>query len=65
MSNRFKQALVESYIGAIGLGYLFAQCVLHFVSLFALPLTAWVSREMGAKHSFPDEPLATNFFYPT
>jgi hypothetical protein len=45
MLDRLKRALVESYVGAIGLGYLFAQCVLHFVNIFATPVAGWVSRK--------------------
>lgn len=44
MFDRLKQALVESYVGAIGLGYLFAQGVLHFANIFASPVVGWVSR---------------------
>lgn len=44
MLERLKGALVESYVGAIGLGYLLAQCILHFVNIFAAPVAGWVSR---------------------
>lgn len=44
MFERLKQALVESFVGAIALGYLFAQCILHFVNIFASPLIGWVAR---------------------
>ena len=49
MVNRLKQALVESYVGAIALGYIFAQCVLHFVSIFASPVAAWVAYNQYGK----------------
>ncbi len=45
MFNRLKRALVESYVGAIALGYLFAQGILHFVNIFASPVAGWVSRK--------------------
>ena len=45
MFDRLKQALVESYVGAIALGYLFAQSVLHFVNIFASPIAGWASRK--------------------
>lgn len=45
MFDRVKQALVESYVGAIALGYLFAQGILHFVNIFASPIAGWVSRK--------------------
>lgn len=44
MFDRAKKALVESYVGAIALGYMFAQGVLHFVNIFASPVATWVSR---------------------
>ena len=45
MFDRLKQALVESYVGAIALGYLFAEVILHFVNIFASPVASWVSRK--------------------
>lgn len=44
MLKRFKRALVESYVGAIALGYLLAETVLHFCYTFATPVSGWVSR---------------------
>jgi hypothetical protein len=44
MFERLKRALVESFMGAIALGYLLAQCILHFVNIFASPIAGWVSR---------------------
>ena len=44
MFERLKGAIVKSYVGAIALGYLLAQCVLHFVNIFAAPVAGWVSR---------------------
>jgi hypothetical protein len=44
MFERLKRALVESFVGAIALGYLLAQCILHFVNTFASPIAGWVSR---------------------
>jgi hypothetical protein len=45
MLDRLKQAVVESYVGAIALGYLFAQDILHFVNVFASPVAGWISRK--------------------
>jgi hypothetical protein len=45
MFDRLKQALVESYVGAIVLGYLFAQGILHFVDIFTTPVAGWISRK--------------------
>jgi predicted Kef-type K+ transport protein len=43
--KRLKRSLVDSYVGAIALGYLLAQDVLHFVGIFASPLAGWVTRK--------------------
>lgn len=43
MFERLKKALVESFVGAIGLGWLFAQGVLHFAYVFTGPLAGWIS----------------------
>jgi hypothetical protein len=45
MLSRLKAALVESFVGAIALGYLLAQTILHFVNVFASPVAGWVSRK--------------------
>jgi uncharacterized protein involved in cysteine biosynthesis len=45
MFDRLKQAVVVSYVGAIALGYLFAQLVQHFVNIFASPIAGWVERK--------------------
>lgn len=45
MLKRMKQALVESFVGAIALGYLLAETLLHFVNIFAAPVVGWVSRK--------------------
>jgi hypothetical protein len=44
MFERLRRAMVDSFVGAIGLGYLFAQGIMHFVSIFASPVAHWVSR---------------------
>jgi hypothetical protein len=44
MFERLKRALVESLVGAVALGYLFAECVLHFVKIFTSPLGVWFMR---------------------
>lgn len=43
MLSRFKRAIVQSYIGAIALGYLFAQIVFYFVGVFATPVATWAT----------------------
>jgi hypothetical protein len=44
MFERLKRALVESYVGAIALGYALAQCIFHFVNIFSSPVGAWLAR---------------------
>jgi hypothetical protein len=44
MLNRLKQAVVDSFVGAIALGYVLAQVILHFASIFAAPVAGWISR---------------------
>jgi hypothetical protein len=52
MLNQLKRALVESYVGAIALGYLLAQVILHFVSIFASPVAYSLQRrEIGGMGS--------------
>ena len=50
MLERLKRALVESFVGAIALGYLLAQGILHFVNIFASPIAGWVSRSYYKEH---------------
>jgi hypothetical protein len=44
MLERLKRTLVETYIGAIALGYLLAQAVLQFANTFASPLQLWATQ---------------------
>lgn len=44
MFKRVKKGLVESFIGAIGLGWLLADIILHFVNIVAAPVTSWIAR---------------------
>ena len=44
MLEKLKKTLVDSYIGAIALGYLLAQGILSFVGIFSSPASAWVKR---------------------
>jgi len=36
--------MVESYVGAIALGYVLAQSIGHFAGIFTSPLARWVDR---------------------
>jgi|SRR5271156_4510840 len=44
MFERLRRTLVESYVGAIGLGYLLADCILRFVNIFSSPVATWLAR---------------------
>jgi hypothetical protein len=44
MLNRLRAVLVNSFVGAIGLGWLFAQGVLHFAYVFSAPIASWLTR---------------------
>lgn len=44
MFKNIKKALVTSFVGAIGLGWLFAQGVFHFAYIFSAPVTGWLAR---------------------
>lgn len=45
MFERWRNVLVDTYIGAIALGYLFAGDIVHFVNIFAAPVASWISRK--------------------
>ena len=44
MFSRLKRSLVESYVGALALGLIFAYATLDFVSIFTASVTYWVAR---------------------
>ena len=44
MLERIRRAVVESYIGAVALGYLLAQAIIHFVDIFSTPIAELVAR---------------------
>jgi hypothetical protein len=44
MFERLKRSLVDSYVGAIAMGWLLATAVLDFVSIFSSPVQFWISR---------------------
>jgi hypothetical protein len=39
-----RKVLVESFVGAIALGWLFSQGILHFTFVFSTPVASWISR---------------------
>ena len=49
MLDQLKRTLVESYVGAIALGYLLAQVILHFVGIFTSPVSDWIIRKEFGK----------------
>jgi hypothetical protein len=44
-----KRALVDSYVGAIGLGYLLAQVILYFIRIFSVPVGSWIAQKQAAQ----------------
>jgi nitric oxide reductase large subunit len=44
MFDRFKHAVVESFVGAVALGFILGDVILEFVEVFASPVSSWVSR---------------------
>ena len=44
MFERLKKSLVDSFVGAIALGFVFAQGILHFASMFSAPFNGWIMR---------------------
>ena len=53
MLDRLKDALVESYVGTVLVGWLFAEGLIHAVGIFTAPLTTWEARTFV--HSFIGE----------
>src|SRR5437016_305111 len=45
MFRRLKQALVESFVGAIALGWLLAQAITHCAHTIIAPLISWLLRD--------------------
>ena len=44
MVRRLREVLVSSFIGAIGLGFVFSQGILHVAYVFSAPVAGWLSR---------------------
>jgi hypothetical protein len=44
MLERLRHSLVESYVGAIALGWLLAEGLMAFVGTFSAPVAQWASR---------------------
>jgi hypothetical protein len=67
MLNRLKRALVESFVGAIALGYVLAQVIMHFANIFASPIAAWIARDeyrrLMTQSLAPQSPAPIGFPY--
>jgi hypothetical protein len=62
MFERLKRALVESFVGAIALGWLFAQAIEHVVWIFSSPVEGWVrQRELNLFPALRSGPTAFPF----
>jgi hypothetical protein len=44
MLKRLKKALVTSFVGAIALGWVFAQGILHSANILSAPIAGWLVR---------------------
>ncbi|MGA9039722.1 MAG: hypothetical protein WB421_04230 [Terriglobales bacterium] len=44
MFKRLRRALVTSFVGAIAVGWIFAQGMLHFAYIFSAPIAGWLMR---------------------
>ncbi len=44
MLKRLRKALVKSFVGAIALGWVFAQGIIHFAYVFSAPIANWFAR---------------------
>ena len=44
MLRRLRKVLVNSFVSAIALGFLFSQGILHFAYVFSAPVAGWLSR---------------------
>jgi hypothetical protein len=59
MLEQVRRILVDSFIAAIGLGYLLAQIILYFINIFTSPVSIWILRMIlpaaTASRRFPVE----------
>lgn len=60
MLDRIREAMVKSFAGAIAVGWLFAQGVLHFAYMLAAPVSDWGLRTTYRSMSLPAN-LPTGF----
>lgn len=62
MLERLRRSVVESFIGAIGLGWLLAEIVLNFVGIFASPVASWITRREIPRMTDQMMRVPTDFF---
>ena len=43
--RKLKRAIVESFVGAVALGYLLAEGIMSVVGIFTAPLSSWIARK--------------------
>jgi hypothetical protein len=48
MIERFRRTVVDSYVGAIALGYVLAQAILHLAGTASAPFEDWAFRRVAA-----------------
>jgi hypothetical protein len=60
MLRQLKRVLVNSFVGAIALGWLFAQGILHFAYVFSSPVAGWLTRR--EYHGMVDRPTISLAF---
>jgi hypothetical protein len=58
MLHRLKTALVDSYVGAIALGYLLGEGVEQIATAFAAPFSEWIALQELRRLSLPSESSA-------
>ena len=59
MLECFRRTLVESYVGTILVGWLFAEGLIHAVGILTRPLVTWEARVFA--RSFVEEPGSGKF----
>ena len=60
MFERLRNVLIDSFVGPIALGWVFAQGILHLAYVFSAPVTGWLTRR--EYHGMVDR-VATNFSF--
>jgi len=62
--HRLKRAVVESYVGAVALGYLLAEGIMSVVSIFTAPLNSWIVRQDYASAVHPNTEFSFRYAWP-